>query len=69
MSRLFEPGDRVTTPHGIGTVWSRRMKGPDYTEAASYSVRLDKKAALPNYVGTAVLASEVGSIVQALDIK
>ena len=35
----FLAGDRVTTPHGVGTVMWRRYTAPGFEHVASYSVR------------------------------
>lgn len=62
---MFDKGDRVMTPGGVGSVISRRMGGPNYSEVVSYSVCLDtKKAAsekppFPYYNGTTYPAEHV----------
>ena len=62
---MFDKDDRVLTPLGTGTIVYRRMAAPNYSEAETYSVRLDKPAYVlnsnyqPNYAGTIFLASQV----------
>ena len=56
---------RVITPNGTGVVVSRRMKAPDYTEVAAYSVLLDYKVAQDayhRYAGTVYPANLVNAI-------
>lgn len=38
---MFDKGDKVMTPHGVGTVCYKRMKSPDYAEASAYCILLD----------------------------
>lgn len=56
---MFDKGDRVTTPGGLGTVAYKRMAAPDYSQVEVYSVRLDDKSNIRNYTGTLYLAKEV----------
>jgi hypothetical protein len=54
MRPQFSTGDRVQTKYGDGTVVSKRMAAPDYSEAAAYSVCLDHCADRAGYSGTIV---------------
>lgn len=63
--KVYDKGDRVTTPGGSGTVVYRRVLGPDFQQVGHYSVALDHKVAeqdrppFPSYTGTIYPASEV----------
>ncbi len=59
MVDLFDKGDKVLTPGGTGVVSWRRMAGPDYSQAASYSVMLDSELSNPRYNGTVYPADKV----------
>lgn len=54
-------GDRVQTKFGDGTIVYKRMVGPEYCEAAMYSVCLDHKLGTEGYTGTIVLPTELQS--------
>jgi hypothetical protein len=62
---IYDVHARVITPHGAGSVLSRRMAPPDYTQAQAYSVLLDsaRDAAIlppfPRAAGTMVPAESV----------
>lgn len=56
---MLRVGDRVSTPHGPGTLAYERMAPPDYTRPAAFSVRLDAKADQPGYTGTIIAANVV----------
>lgn len=50
--KVYEAQERVITPEGPGTVIYKRMKPPEYSEVAAYSVKLDSRKDHPNYHGT-----------------
>jgi hypothetical protein len=62
LKMVFETGDRVLTPCGPGTVVSKRMSPPDYSQVASYSVKVDVNANNPIYVGTVYSADQSRAI-------
>lgn len=51
-NQVFEAQARVITPEGPGTVIYKRMKPPEYSQVAAYSVRLDSRKDHPGYFGT-----------------
>lgn len=53
------------TPNGPGTVQSRRMAAPTFTEVAAYSVRLDSRTGDQTYTGTSYAAAAVGEPLSA----
>jgi hypothetical protein len=55
----FESGDRVMTPHGLGTVVFKRMAPPHFLDAGSYSIRLDSQDKRPGYTGSSYPAKDV----------
>lgn len=55
----FNVGDKVQTKYGDGVVVYKRMAGPDYSEASSYSVCLDHLKYKISYSGTMVFPSEL----------
>jgi hypothetical protein len=55
---VFERGERVKCPDGLGMVMYRRMKPPSYSEAESYSILLDSNQ-WKNYAGTIYPADQV----------
>lgn len=63
--KVFNQGDRVSTPQGNGSVVYSRMGAPDYNKPIAYSVCLDKKKAeseqppFPSYSGTIIPADQV----------
>mgnify|MGYP003403044754 CR=1 FL=1 len=57
---MYDKGDKVSTPDGLGTVVYKRMKAPDYSKVEVYSVRIDSKCNTTNYSGTIYLAKDVG---------
>jgi len=58
-NRIFEPGERVTTPLGPGTIVYKRMAPPAYAEPEAYNVFLDDKKEIPGYTGTIIGAALV----------
>ena len=63
----MNPGDRVHTPQGPGTVvYVRLGVGERYLIPQAISVRLDSQAGRPGYVGTIFDASEVTRWVQSV---
>jgi hypothetical protein len=63
---MFNKGDRVSTPHGKGTVNYRRMAPPDFYEVDAYSVVMDVKVSAYDspllYSATIYPASQVWRI-------
>ena len=63
MSQTFCKGDRVLTTQGPGNIVYCRMKAPDFTEVAVYSVFLDIKKdsieGIKSYSGTIFPANQV----------
>jgi len=57
---MYDKGDRVSTPDGLGTVVYKRMEAPDYCKVAAYNVRVDATCSNPNYSGTIYMAKDVG---------
>lgn len=64
---MFDRGDRVMTPGGMGTVVYKRMEAPDYVQVAAYSVKLDTAIHNPNYTGTLYPAREVTAPVNPVE--
>ena len=58
----FRQGDRVSTPHGPGTVAYVRMAPPSYSEIDAVSVVLDGKRDRPGYTGTILDSAQVKAI-------
>ena len=56
---VFETGDRVITPGGLGNVVYKRMSAPGYNTVAAYCVKLD--AAIYNH--------DQDSVYPAKDVK
>jgi len=59
---MFEIGDRVKCPGGVGEIRYRRMEGPNYLEVESYCVYLEGKSSLLDYSGTVYPANQVQAI-------
>lgn len=56
---LPAPGDRVSTPAGLGTIIEQRMGWPDYRLPIAYAVRLDARQTDRHYAGSVFLLHQV----------
>ena len=64
---MFDTGDRVITPGGIGIVKYKIMSASsNYSEASSYSVQLDSELHNPNYSGSVYPAKEVAMVKETI---
>lgn len=61
---VFEPGDRVMTPCGPGTVVYYRMKPPSFDTVDAYSVKCDVNVSNPIYQGTIYRAEDVQPLIE-----
>jgi len=67
MRREMPQGTRVDTPLGRGTVVSRRMRPPNYSEIDAVSVRLDSRREDRRYTGTMFDIKDVELAIDAVD--